>query len=72
MPKKYDGKTKMPLIIALHGAGARPDYFFRPAYGTLDLLEKHGFIFASPFGYSEFGAYGVMFTRGCRLSLTPA
>src|SRR6266581_4575604 len=23
VPKKYDGKTKMPLIIALHGAGAR-------------------------------------------------
>jgi hypothetical protein len=62
VPKKYDGKTKMPLIIALHGAGARQDYFFRPAYGTVELLEKHGFIFASPFGYSEFGAYGAMFT----------
>lgn len=60
VPKKYDGKTKMPLIVALHGAGARQDYFFRPAYGTLDLLEKHGFIFVSPFGYSEFGAYGTM------------
>ena len=23
VPKKYDGKTKMPLILALHGAGAR-------------------------------------------------
>ena len=61
VPKKYDGKTKMPLIIGLHGAGARQNYFFRPAYGTVDLLEKHGFIFVSPFGYSEFGAYGAMF-----------
>jgi predicted peptidase len=60
VPKKYDGKTKMPLIIGLHGAGARQTYFFRPNYGTVDLLEKHGFIFVSPFGYSEFGAYGAM------------
>src|SRR5437016_11634830 len=62
VPKKYDGKTKMPLIVALHGAGDRQDYFFRPAYGTVELLEKHGFIFVSPFGFSEFGAYGAMFT----------
>ena len=61
VPKKYDGKTKMPLIIGLHGAGARQTYFFRPAYGTADLLEKYGFIFVSPMGYHEFGAYGAMF-----------
>lgn len=60
VPKKYDGKAKMPLIIALHGAGARQDYFFRPTYGTAELLEKYGFIFVSPFGYHEFGAYGAM------------
>lgn len=60
VPKKYDGKTKMPLILALHGAGDREDYFFRHASGTPELLEKYGFIFVSPFGYSEFGAYGAM------------
>jgi predicted peptidase len=61
VPKKYDGKTKMPLIIGLHGAGARETYFFRDAYRTVELLEKYGFIFVSPFGYSDFGAYGAMF-----------
>jgi poly(3-hydroxybutyrate) depolymerase len=65
VPKKYDGKTRLPLIIALHGAGARQTYFFRPNYGTPELLEKHGFIFVSPFGYHEFGAYGAMFTPRC-------
>jgi predicted peptidase len=60
VPTKYDGKTKMPLIIGLHGAGARQNYFFRANYGTFDLLEKYGFIFVSPFGYDEFGAYGAM------------
>ena len=59
VPTNYDGKTKMPLIIGLHGAGARQTYFFRPAYQTADLLEKHGFIFVSPMGYHEFGAYGA-------------
>jgi predicted esterase len=62
VPKNYDGKTRLPLVIALHGAGARQNYFFRPTYGTPELLEKYGFIFVSPFGYDEFGAYGAMFT----------
>src|SRR5207253_6938480 len=59
VPKSYDGKRPMPLIIGLHGAGARETYFFRPNYQTVDLLEKHGFIFVSPMGYHEFGAYGA-------------
>jgi predicted peptidase len=61
VPKKYDGKTKMPLIIGLHGAGARETYFFRDTYRTVELLEKYGIIFVSPYGYSDFGAYGAMF-----------
>jgi predicted peptidase len=59
VPKNYDGKTKMPLILSLHGAGARQSYFFRPAYGMPELLEKYGFIFVSPFGFHEFGGYGA-------------
>jgi predicted peptidase len=59
VPKKYDGNTPLPLIIGLHGAGARETYFFRPNYQTVDLLEKYGFIFVSPMGYHEFGAYGA-------------
>jgi len=59
VPKSYDGKKKMPLILALHGAGARENYFFRPAYGTPDLLEKYGFILVTPFGFDEFGGYGA-------------
>jgi len=59
VPKKYDGKTKMPLIVALHGAGDREDYFFRHTPGTPELLEKYGFILVSPFGFGEFGGYGA-------------
>jgi len=59
VPKKYDGKTAMPLIVALHGAGDREDYFFRHTPGTPELLEKYGFILVSPFGFHEFGGYGA-------------
>ena len=59
VPKYYDGKTKLPLILALHGAGANQNYFFKATYGMPDLMEKYGFIFVEPFGYHEFGAYGA-------------
>jgi len=59
VPKGYDGKTRMPLIVALHGAGASQNYFFKASYGMPDLMEKYGFIFVEPFGYHEFGGYGA-------------
>jgi len=71
VPKKYDGKTKMPLILSLHGAGARQNYFFRPAYGMPDLLEKYGFIFVSPFGFHEFGGYGAGLLPRVPVALDP-
>ena len=60
VPKNYDGKKKMPLILALHGAGGNQNYFFRDTYGMPDLMEKYGFIFVEPLGYSRFGAYGAL------------
>ena len=59
VPKNYDGKTKMPLIVALHGAGANQNYFFRANYGMPDLMDKYGFIFVEPMGYHSFGSYGA-------------
>jgi predicted peptidase len=60
VPKGYDGKTKMKMILALHGAGGNQNYFFRPSYGTADLMEKYNFVFVEPLGYNEFGGYGAM------------
>lgn len=59
VPKTYDGKTKLPLILALHGAGANQNYFFKATYGMPDLMEKYGFIFVEPLGYHSFGGYGA-------------
>jgi predicted peptidase len=59
VPKGYDGKTKMPLILALHGAGGNQNYFFKATYGMPDLMDRYGFIFVEPLGYSRFGGYGA-------------
>jgi predicted peptidase len=59
VPKNYDGKTKMPLIVALHGAGGNENYFFKANYQMPDLMEKYGFIFVEPLGYHSFGGYGA-------------
>jgi predicted esterase len=59
VPENYDGKKKLPLILALHGAAADQNYFFRANYGMPDLMEKYGFIFVEPFGYDAFGGYGA-------------
>lgn len=36
LPKEYDGKSKMPLLIFLHGAGERGD--------DINILDKHGYM----------------------------
>jgi predicted peptidase len=60
VPPSYVPGKKMPLILALHGAGGRQDYFFRSGTQTEDLCEKYGFILVAPLGYHAFGGYGAM------------
>lgn len=59
VPQKYDGKTPMPLIVALHGAGGQQDYFFRTNPNTQEFCERYGFILVAPLGYHAFGGYGA-------------
>jgi len=59
VPQNYDGKTKMPVILALHGAGGNQNYFFKATYGMPDIVEKSGFIFVEPLGDGRFGGYGA-------------
>jgi predicted peptidase len=59
VPQKYDGKTKMPLIVALHGYGGNHDYFSAIAKDIPELCEQYGFIFVAPMGYSIGGWYGA-------------
>jgi poly(3-hydroxybutyrate) depolymerase len=59
VPESYDGGTRLPLVIALHGYGGNQDYFFAALAELPALLEQHGFIFAAPMGYSTGGWYGA-------------
>lgn len=59
VPQKYDGKTKMPLVVALHGYGGNQDYFSVLVKNLPELCEQYGFIFVAPMGYSTGGWYGA-------------
>jgi predicted peptidase len=59
VPQKYNGKTKMPLVVALHGYGGNQDYFSALVKNLPELCEQYGFIFVAPMGYSIGGWYGA-------------
>ena len=59
VPQKYDGKTKMPLVVALHGYGGNQGYFSTLVKDLPELCEQYGFIFVAPMGYSIGGWYGA-------------
>jgi len=59
VPHSYDPAKKIPLVVALHGYGGNQDYFFAALAELPALLERHGFIFVAPMGYSTGGWYGA-------------
>jgi predicted esterase len=59
VPTSWDGKTAMPIILFLHGAGANENSYMDMADHMLPrLAEQHGYIVVSPLGYTALGAYG--------------
>ena len=40
VPQKYDGKIKMPLVVALHGYTGNQDYFFALVKNLPELCEQ--------------------------------
>ena len=59
VPKSWDGKTALPIILMLHGAGANEGTYLDQADGLLmKLAEQHGYIVVSPLGFTPLGAYG--------------
>ena len=59
VPKTWDGKVSLPIILMLHGAGANEGTYLDQAEGLLmKLAEQHGYIVVSPLGFSPLGAYG--------------
>jgi poly(3-hydroxybutyrate) depolymerase len=59
VPKTWDGKASLPIILMLHGAGANEGTYLDQADGLLmKLAEQHGYIVVSPVGFTPLGAYG--------------
>jgi acetyl esterase/lipase len=59
VPKSWDGKSSLPIVLFLHGAGANERTYLDMANGQVQTLaEKHGYIVVSPLGFTLLGAYG--------------
>ena len=60
VPTTWDGQAKLPLIVMLHGAGSDENRYMDMNNKLIErLAEQHGYIVASPLGYSPMGAYGT-------------
>ncbi len=60
VPTSWDGKSKLPLVMILHGAGADENmYVDMNNKQLIHLAEQHGYILVSPLGYTRMGAYGT-------------
>jgi poly(3-hydroxybutyrate) depolymerase len=59
VPTRWDGKSSLPIVLFLHGAGANESTYLDIAGGLLQkLAEEHGYIIVSPLGFTPLGAYG--------------
>lgn len=57
VPTNWDGKSQLPLVMFLHGAGNDENsYLDQNGKQMVNLAQQHGFILVSPLGYT--GAYG--------------
>ena len=60
VPTSWDGKSRLPLIVFLHGAGSDENmYLDANDKQLIRLAEQHGYILVSPLGYTRMGAYGT-------------
>jgi len=60
VPTAWDGQSKLPLIVMLHGAGADENRYMDMGHQQmLRLAAQHGYVVVSPLGYSKLGAYGT-------------
>jgi predicted peptidase len=60
VPITWDGQSRLPLIVMLHGAGSDENRYMDSNNKQIErLAEKHRYVVLSPLGYSPMGAYGT-------------
>lgn len=63
-PTKWDGKSKLPMVLVLHGNTRDHDYYFDRDENILaKLAEKHGYLVVCPMGYRPSAGWGSMTAR---------
>jgi poly(3-hydroxybutyrate) depolymerase len=59
-PTNWDGKSKLPMLVVLHGNTRDHDYYFDRDDGILGkTAQKHGWLVVTPLGYHPNGGYGA-------------
>lgn len=60
VPSKWDGKTKLPLLVALHGSNLDENNFIIRGNGLFaKLAEERGYILVAPLGFRINSRYGA-------------
>jgi poly(3-hydroxybutyrate) depolymerase len=58
-PLKWDGRSKLPMVLVLHGNTRDQDYYFdRDGHILAKLAEQHGYLVVCPMGYRPSAGWG--------------
>jgi len=58
-PRKWDGKSKLPMVLVLHGNTRDQDYYFdRDDHILAKMAEQHGYLVVCPMGYRPSAGWG--------------
>jgi len=58
-PTKWDGRSKLPMVLVLHGNTRDQDYYFdRDGHILARLAEQHGYLVVCPMGYRPSAGWG--------------
>lgn len=58
-PMKWDGKSKLPMVLVLHGNTRDQDYYFdRDDHILSRMAEQHGYLVVCPMGYRPNAGWG--------------
>jgi predicted esterase len=60
VPTRWDGRSRLPMVLVLHGNTRDQDYYFDRDGGILSkLAEQHGYLVATPMGYRPSAGWGT-------------
>jgi poly(3-hydroxybutyrate) depolymerase len=58
-PLKWDGKSKLPMVLVLHGNSRDQDYYFdRDDHILARMAEQHGYLVVCPMGFRPNAGWG--------------